>query len=151
MLNSKKEFQTEPSPIKNNTKQMSSKASDSIMKLGDSSFMRKAFRVVKNPPFLDHIAENEVKKPQTHKEEPIVPYRGLYFSPIFNYEKYKKHLLTVHKGLVYSTKNLKSPSDKFLATKQVMLPDSSTSNRNNSSENNQYLFLFYREIKNSNT
>ena len=86
-----------------------------------SPFQRKGFRLLSNPTFLDYNSDSEAKKPQ--KKEPIVPYRWLYFSPTLNYEKFKKHLLMVHKGLVYSTKSLKSPSEKFISSKQVTIPD----------------------------
>ncbi len=49
------------------------------------------------------------------------PYRHLFFAPQLDTEAFKKHLTMIHKGLVYCLKSLKSPSDKFIRSKQVSL------------------------------
>lgn len=52
-----------------------------------------------------------------------VPYRFLCFSPELNTEAFKKHLMMIYKGLMYSTRSLKSPSQKYISSKQVTIPD----------------------------
>lgn len=111
------------SSVNTESKQPSVKASESILKARDSPFQRKGFRLMTNPAISDYNSDNEIKKSRISKVETVVPYRSLYFSPNFNYEKFKKHLIMVHKGLVYSTQSLKSPSEKFVASKQVAIPD----------------------------
>jgi len=49
------------------------------------------------------------------------PYRHFIFGPQPDLEAFKKHLLMIHKGLSYSIKSLKNPSEKFIRSKQVSL------------------------------
>ena len=51
------------------------------------------------------------------------PYRHLIFCPIVTESTLKKHLSITYRGLVYSVKCLKGPTDKFIKTKQVSLID----------------------------
>lgn len=51
------------------------------------------------------------------------PWRHLIFSHQINEETFKKHLILTYRGLVYAKKCLKGPSDKFIKTKQVLVPD----------------------------
>lgn len=111
------------------------------MKSRFTPFQRKGFRLISNPGFLDSHSDTEVKK--SKKEEPIVPYRSLYFSPTLNYEKFKNHLHSVHRGLVYSTKSLKSPSEKFISSKQVIIPDPPTSNLRTAITDQNYFQLSF--------
>jgi len=48
-------------------------------------------------------------------------YKHLFFGPQFDTEAFKKHLTMIHKGLIYCIKSLKSPSEKFIRSKQVSL------------------------------
>lgn len=57
----------------------------------------------------------------------VIPYRHLIFGPQVQLEAFKRHMMMVHKGLTYATKNLKSPSDKFIKSKQVGFPESNIS------------------------
>ena len=52
------------------------------------------------------------------------PYRHLIFSQMVTESSLKKHLSMTYRGLVYSVKCLKGPSDKYIKTKQVSLFDS---------------------------
>lgn len=52
------------------------------------------------------------------------PYRHLIFSPYVTESLLKKHLSITYRGLVYSVKCLKGPTEKFIKTKQVSLIDS---------------------------
>ena len=56
-----------------------------------------------------------------------LPYRYLMFGSYFDLDGFKKHMLLIHKGLQYAIKNLKSPSEKFIRSKQVALTETSTS------------------------
>jgi len=49
------------------------------------------------------------------------PYRHLIFTPVVTESTLKKHLSITYRGLVYSVKCLKGPTDKFIKTKQVSL------------------------------
>lgn len=51
------------------------------------------------------------------------PFRHLIFSPFVTESILKKHLSITYRGLVYSVKCLKGPTDKFIKTKQVSLID----------------------------
>lgn len=51
------------------------------------------------------------------------PYRHLIFSPVVTESTLKKHLSITYRGIVYSVKCLKGPTDKFIKTKQVSLID----------------------------
>lgn len=48
------------------------------------------------------------------------------FAPSFNEANFKKHLMLTYRGLVYAKKCLKGPSDKFIQSKQVIVPESSS-------------------------
>ena len=63
---------------------------------------------------------NFLKKPV--KKNPL-NFRHLIFSPNIDKEVFKKHLLLVHSGLIYSTQFLRGPSEKFLESKQISLGD----------------------------
>jgi CTD small phosphatase-like protein 2 len=52
-----------------------------------------------------------------------LPYRHLIYSPKLDIEKFKKHLTMTYKGLLYAVNSLRSPSEKFIKSKQVPLPD----------------------------
>lgn len=56
------------------------------------------------------------------------PWRHLIFSPKYNKETLKKHLITVYNGLVYLTKSLHGPSEKFLKLREICLDDSEAQN-----------------------
>jgi CTD small phosphatase-like protein 2 len=56
-----------------------------------------------------------------------LPYRHLIYSPRLDIEKFKKHLTMTYKGLLYAVNSLRSPSEKFIKSKQVALPDPSIS------------------------
>jgi len=58
-----------------------------------------------------------------------LPYRHFIFGSQVDLDLFKKHLMMMHKGLVYATRNLKSPSEKFIRSKQVTLPEPITSKR----------------------
>ncbi|KAL4450499.1 hypothetical protein ABPG74_019397 [Tetrahymena malaccensis] len=52
------------------------------------------------------------------------PFRHLIFSNSVTEATFKKHLTLTYRGLVYARKCLKGPSDKFIKSKQVAVPDS---------------------------
>ena len=54
---------------------------------------------------------------RTHK------WKQLIFSPTISHDSFMRHLNTTYRGLVYSKKCLKSPSEKFIQSKQVCLVD----------------------------
>jgi CTD small phosphatase-like protein 2 len=47
----------------------------------------------------------------------------LIFGPVVEETKFKRHLLLTYRGLAYALKCLKGPSDKFIKTKQVKMPE----------------------------
>eukprot|EP01017_Pseudomicrothorax_dubius_P043810 TRINITY_DN7356_c0_g2_i3.p1 TRINITY_DN7356_c0_g2~~TRINITY_DN7356_c0_g2_i3.p1 ORF type:complete len:417 (+),score=59.69 TRINITY_DN7356_c0_g2_i3:2-1252(+) len=49
------------------------------------------------------------------------PFRHLIFGPTLDEERFKHHIALTYKGLVYSMKSLKSPSEKFVNSKAVEL------------------------------
>lgn len=51
-------------------------------------------------------------------------YRHLIFAPYCTESTFKKHLLLTYRGLVYSKKCLKGPSESFIKSKQVNLVES---------------------------
>lgn len=57
-----------------------------------------------------------------------LPYRHLIFSPKIESEKFRKYLAMTYKGLLYASNSLRSPSEKFIKSKQIELPDSIISN-----------------------
>lgn len=51
------------------------------------------------------------------------PFRHLIFGSTINEASFKKHLTLTYRGLVYARKCLKGPSEKFIKTKQVVMPE----------------------------
>eukprot|EP00828_Plagiopyla_frontata_P043924 TRINITY_DN7017_c0_g1_i2.p1 TRINITY_DN7017_c0_g1~~TRINITY_DN7017_c0_g1_i2.p1 ORF type:complete len:402 (+),score=43.53 TRINITY_DN7017_c0_g1_i2:146-1351(+) len=51
------------------------------------------------------------------------PYKHLIFSGNCTENEFKRHIALVYRGLVYSKKCLKGPSEKYIASKQVKLPN----------------------------
>jgi len=51
------------------------------------------------------------------------PFKHLIFSDMCTEAVFKRHIALVYRGLVYSKKCLKGPSDKYIASKQVKLPN----------------------------
>lgn len=52
------------------------------------------------------------------------PFRNLIFSPSVSESTFKRHLTITYRGLVYSKKCLKGPSESYIRAKQVNLVDS---------------------------
>lgn len=50
-------------------------------------------------------------------------YRHLIFGNMTTEAVFKKHLTLTYRGLVYAKKCLKGPSEKFIKSKQVQVPD----------------------------
>lgn len=71
------------------------------------------------------------------------PYRHLIFSPMVTESSFKKHLSMTYRGLVYSVKCLKGPSDKYIKTKQVSLFDSKSKVSKINNEVNICFFPFF--------
>jgi len=73
------------------------------------------------------MSDGELSKKETvelyHDALSALPYRHLIFSPKLDIEKFKKHLTMTYKGLLYALNSLRSPSEKFIKSKQVSLPD----------------------------
>lgn len=72
------------------------------------------------------LSDNEYNKNALSFKQDVhatLPYRHLIFGPQIELDLFKKHLMLLHKGLIYATKNLKSPSEKFIRSKQVSLPE----------------------------
>jgi hypothetical protein len=75
---------------------------------------------------LDSVSETESAPKLTKKINFDVrthKWKQLIFSPSITQESFMRHLNTTYRGLVYSKKCLKSPSDKFIQSKQVCLVD----------------------------
>lgn len=72
----------------------------------------------------DAETKNLEKKADKAKSINGHPYRSLIFSPSVTESTLKKHLSITYRGLVYSVKCLKGPSDKYIKTKQVSLVES---------------------------
>lgn len=51
------------------------------------------------------------------------PFRHLIFGPSINETTFKKYMILTQRGLIYAKKCLKGPSDKFIKSKQVILPE----------------------------
>jgi len=82
--------------------------------------------VSKNSRMEETYSDNEFNKKTQHIKYDVcatLPYRHFIFGPQIELDIFKKHLMILHKGLVYATKNLKSPSEKFIRSKQVIIPD----------------------------
>lgn len=123
------------------------KLGDLTNKPKESPLLRKGFKVTNKITFSHCNSDSEAKKKPTSNNGLSFPYSWLYFAPNFNFEKFKKHLIMVYKGLIYATKSLKSPSDKFIASKQVIVPDPPTSN----SQIQRVLIIECRKAKDVNT
>lgn len=75
------------------------------------------------------MSDNEYNKAVQNLKQDMhatLPYRHFIFGPQIDLDLFKKHLMMMHKGLVYATKNLKSPSEKFIRSKQISLPEQIT-------------------------
>ncbi|KAL4434561.1 hypothetical protein ABPG74_007345 [Tetrahymena malaccensis] len=75
-------------------------------------------------------------------------YRHLIFSNYIAESSFKKHLTIVYRGLVYSTKCLRGPSDKYIESKKVMVkrPSCKIQQKPNSQQNNlKYIIRLKRE------
>ena len=85
--------------------------------------------------FLEKQSKDQQKEKKTmqsdnegNKQSPIDfvknnPWRHLIFGPSISEANFRKHLTLTYRGLVYAKKCLKGPSDKFIKTKQVLVPD----------------------------
>lgn len=71
----------------------------------------------------DAESKNVEQKQEKAKAINNHPYRHLIFSPYVTESILKKHLSITYRGLVYSVKCLKGPTEKFIKTKQVSLID----------------------------
>lgn len=74
------------------------------------------------------ISQTTTSTPKLIKKiqnRPTATYRHLIFSPHIDKNTFKKHLMLVHSGLIYSTQYLRGPSEKFLESKQINLGDPS--------------------------
>lgn len=49
------------------------------------------------------------------------PFRHLIYGPTIGENTFKKFLMLTQKGLIYSRKCLKGPSDKFIKQKTIIL------------------------------
>lgn len=84
--------------------------------------------------FADNVKVNssdclkrQPKSKETEKIESIInnhPYRHLIFAPFCTESTFKKHLTLTYRGLVYSKKCLKGPSESFIKSKHVNLVES---------------------------
>ena len=84
--------------------------------------------------FSDNVKVNssdclkrQPKNKETEKIESIInnhSYRHLIFAPFCTESTFKKHLTLTYRGLVYSKKCLKGPSDSFIKSKHVNLVES---------------------------
>ena len=69
---------------------------------------------------VDEVQKNKIAEENldSFKEH---NWRCLIFSHKLDERVFKRHLMLVYRGLIYSKKCLKSPSEKFLFSKQVNL------------------------------
>lgn len=72
----------------------------------------------------DNECKNVESKAEKAKSINNHPYRMLIFAPGLTESTLKKHISITYRGLVYSVKCLKGPSDKYIKTKQVSLIES---------------------------
>lgn len=94
-----------------------------------SSPIRKALRMPDAHLPAEVASDGDVKQLNGLENQAAsagIPYRWLHFSPLFKFERFKKHLTMTYKGLVYASKSLKSPSMKYITSKQVSVPDPAT-------------------------
>lgn len=78
---------------------------------------------------FENISSDNLKKPNEKKHyiENFInnhSFRHLIFAPYCTESTFKKHLTLTYRGLVYSRKCLKGPSDAFIKSKQVSLVES---------------------------
>lgn len=71
----------------------------------------------------DAESKNVEQKQEKVKAVNHHPFRHLIFSPLVTEPTLKKHLSITYRGVVYSVKCLKGPTEKFIKTKQVSLVD----------------------------
>ena len=62
-------------------------------------------------------------KKKEKNELDLHPFRHLIFSPKISENLFKKHLLITYKGVIYSQK-LQNPSESFLESRSIVLPES---------------------------
>jgi len=65
------------------------------------------------------------KRQKNKQDDKLInhPFRHLIFGPSVNEVVYKKYIILTQRGLIYAKKCLKGPSDKFIKSKQVVLPE----------------------------
>lgn len=70
---------------------------------------------------IKHIySDAELKNSRAPKNKIIThPFRQLVFGDHVDEDVFQKHLLITQRGLIYATKCLKGPSEKFLKSKEV--------------------------------
>lgn len=91
------------------------------------------------------MSDNEVSRKETEtlrKNLSNMPFRHLVFTPSVDLQRFQKHITLCYKGLLYAINSLRSPSDKFLKSKQVTIPDTAISKHH-------LLFSIFRKIKNT--
>lgn len=85
-------------------------------------------KLIENSRMFEINSSDHIKKPKEKSSiENVInnhPYRHLMFAPYCTESTFKKHLLLTYRGLVYSKKCLKGPSESFIKSKQVNLVDS---------------------------
>jgi len=67
------------------------------------------------------------KKSTVEKDDIYNEFKHLVFNPKAPEEVIEKHLLGIKKGLLYSMKCLKGPSDSYLKTRQVTIVSNESS------------------------
>lgn len=90
------------------------------------SMSPKSFKMMNK---FENISSDNLKKPNDKKNfiENFInnhSFRHLIFAPYCTESTFKKHLTLTYRGLVYSRKCLKGPSDAFIKSKQVSLVES---------------------------
>ena len=111
--------------------QMSHTLSLPSYRIGKRKVLESGLIISKNR-MEETYSDNEFNKKTQHIKQDMcatLPYRHFIFGPQIELEIFKKHLMILHKGLVYATKNLKSPSEKFIRSKHVVIPDPYQSNK----------------------
>ncbi|CAD8056861.1 unnamed protein product [Paramecium sonneborni] len=91
--------------------------------------MKKMEEKIKVSPKLNKIKSKPIsmrnfQKIGESKQDKLIdhPFRHLIFNPTIQEEIFQKHLRITQRGLIYSKRCLKGPSDQFIEKKKISLP-----------------------------
>ncbi|CAD8048385.1 unnamed protein product [Paramecium primaurelia] len=98
---------------------------EQLKKIEEKIKVNPKLKQIKSKP----ISMRNFKKIGESKQDKLIdhPFRHLIFNPTISEETFEKHLRITQRGLIYSKRCLKGPSDQFIEKKKISL------NRNNPS------------------